>query len=154
MKSRLYVYIEHDVFVLIPHHVIQPLPLRASSRSLSRHLHHHHSTSAVPPSGMQPYCSSLTLLSLIISQICKVHTLNWSSNTFSLNFILRFSSFNLHHFIYGLPVLVFNLFSPHYSSLGIGRQSRFHHQLSLSTLDPSVPKNVSFSFSIQPTRGS
>ena len=62
------------------------------------------------------------------------------SNTVSLNFTLGFSSFNLHHFIFGVPVLVFNVFSPIYSSLcvnlGIRLQPRFHHPVTHSALDP------------------
>ena len=75
-------------------------------------------------------------------------------NTVSPSFILGLSSFKT--LLLGLPVLVFSVFSPKYSSLrvnlGIHLQSRLHHQVSHSALGPCY-QNVYFSFYIQPTCG-
>ena len=77
-------------------------------------------------------------------------------NTFSLNFILGLFSFNLHHIIIGVACSGVQRFPPKYTSLrvnlGIHLQSRFHHQVSHSALDPCY-QNVYFSLSIQPTCG-
>ena len=79
-------------------------------------------------------------------------------NTVSLKKIKDYIPLISTTLLLGLPVLVFNVFSPKYSSLrvnlGIHLQSRFHHQVSHSALDPYVTKTFLFhSCSVQPTCG-
>ena len=97
--------------------------------------------------------TSCPIRSKIVVLLCSHHSCTLStglafSNTVSLNLFLGFSSFNLHHFILRVPVLVFNVFSPIYSSLcvdlGIRLQSCCHHHVSHSALDPYVTKTFLF----------
>ena len=58
-------------------------------------------------------CPTLKIVVLLSSHhSCTLSTGLSFSNTVSLNFTLVFSSFNIHHFILGVPVLVFKVFSP------------------------------------------
>ena len=105
--------------------------------------------------GSPPCCNAQHLVSYsqnrrapLLPPSCTLSTGLTFFNTVSLNFILGFSSFNLHHFIIGVACSGFNVFSPKYFSLrvdlGIRLQSRFHLQVSHSALDTYVTKTFLF----------
>ena len=95
---------------------------------------------------------SLKIVVLLSShQSCTLSIDHTFSNTVSLNLIVRFPSFNLHHFILGIACsgvqhfLASLLLLIICVNLGIRLQSRLHHPVSHLALDPAyVPKTFRF----------
>ena len=107
--------------------------------------HHHVSLSPGdlrPAEMLNTSCPTLKIVVLLSSHhFFTLSTGRTFSNTVSLNFILgNLSSFNLHLFMLGVACSGVQRFSPLYSflcvNLGVRLQSRSHHLVSHSALDP------------------